>query len=68
MLVELGAVDQRVMEVQELLDGATVTDGAQCNGVTRPTGSASCFLDASSQAMILAHDASAIALARTVTK
>jgi transposase InsO family protein len=37
MLVELGLVEQRLKAVQEVLDGATVTDVAQRNGVTRQT-------------------------------
>ena len=37
MLVELGLVEQRLRAVQEVLDGATVTDVAKRNGVTRQT-------------------------------
>lgn len=37
MLVELGLVEQRLKAVQEVLDGATVTDVATRNGVTRQT-------------------------------
>ena len=37
MLVELGLVEQRLKAVHEVLDGATVTDVAQRNGVTRQT-------------------------------
>jgi transposase InsO family protein len=37
MLVELGLVEQRLMAVHEVLDGATVTDVAKRNGVTRQT-------------------------------
>lgn len=37
MLVELGLVEQRLKAVQEVLDGATVTDVAKRNGVTRQT-------------------------------
>ena len=37
MLVELGLVEQRLKAVQEVLDGATVTDVAQRNRVTRQT-------------------------------
>ena len=37
MLVELGLVEQRLMAVREVLDGATVTDVAKRNGVTRQT-------------------------------
>ena len=37
MLVELGLVEQRLRAVQEVLDGATVTDVAVRNGVTRQT-------------------------------
>ncbi len=37
MLVELGLVEQRLMAVREVLDGATVTDVAKTNGVTRQT-------------------------------
>jgi transposase InsO family protein len=37
MLVELGLVEQRVKAVHEVLDGATVTDVAKRNGVTRQT-------------------------------
>src|ERR1039458_8087907 len=37
MLVELGLVEQRLKAVQEVLDGATVTDVAMRNGVTRQT-------------------------------
>lgn len=37
MLVELGLVEQRLRAVQEVLDGATVTDVAMRNGVTRQT-------------------------------
>jgi transposase InsO family protein len=37
MLVELGLVEQRLRAVQEVLDGATVTDVASRNGVTRQT-------------------------------
>ena len=35
MLVELGLVEQRLKAVHEVLDGATVTDVAKRNGVTR---------------------------------
>ncbi len=37
MLVELGLVDQRLKAVHEVLDGATVTDVAKRNGMTRQT-------------------------------
>jgi transposase InsO family protein len=37
MLVELGLVEQRLKAVHEVLDGATVTDVAKRNGVTRQT-------------------------------
>ena len=37
MLVELGVVEQRYRAVCEVLDGATVTDVARCNGVARQT-------------------------------
>jgi transposase InsO family protein len=37
MLVELGLVEQRLKAVNEVLDGATVTDVAMRNGVTRQT-------------------------------
>jgi transposase len=37
MLVELGLVEQRYKAVCEVLDGATVTDVAQRNGVSRQT-------------------------------
>jgi len=37
MLVELGLVEQRLKAVHEVLDGATVTDVAMRNGVTRQT-------------------------------
>jgi transposase-like protein len=37
MLVELGLVEQRLMAVREVFDGATVTDVATRNGVTRQT-------------------------------
>jgi len=37
MLVELGLVEQRLKAVHEVLDGATVTDVARRNGVTRQT-------------------------------
>jgi transposase InsO family protein len=37
MLVELGLVEQRLKAVHEVLDGATVTDVATRNGVTRQT-------------------------------
>ena len=37
MLVELGLVEQRLKAVNEVLDGATVTDVAVRNGVTRQT-------------------------------
>ena len=37
MLVELGLVEQRLKAVHEVLDGATVTDVAERNGVTRQT-------------------------------
>jgi transposase InsO family protein len=37
MLVELGLVEQRYRAVCEVLDGATVTDVAERNGVTRQT-------------------------------
>lgn len=37
MLVELGLVEQRLKAVDEVLDGATVTDVAKRNGVTRQT-------------------------------
>ena len=37
MLVELGLVEQRYKAVQEVLDGATVTDVARRNGVARQT-------------------------------
>ena len=37
MLVELGLVEQRLRAVHEVLDGATVTDVAKRNGVTRQT-------------------------------
>jgi len=37
MLVELGLVEQRLKAVQEVFDGATVTDVAKRNGVTRQT-------------------------------
>jgi transposase-like protein len=37
MRVELGLVEQRYRAVCEVLDGATVTDVAQRNGVTRQT-------------------------------
>ena len=37
MLVELGLVEQRLKAVNEVLDGATVTDVATRNGVTRQT-------------------------------
>ena len=37
MLVELGLVDQRYNAVREVLDGATVTDVARRNGVSRQT-------------------------------
>jgi transposase InsO family protein len=37
MLVELGLVEQRLKAVQEVLDGATVTDVAKRSGVTRQT-------------------------------
>lgn len=37
MLVELGLVEQRLRAVQDVLDGATVTDVAMRNGVTRQT-------------------------------
>lgn len=36
MLVELGLVEQRHKAVCEVLDGTTVVDVAQRNGVTRP--------------------------------
>ena len=37
MLVELGVVEQRLAAVREVLDGATVTDVARRNGVSRQT-------------------------------
>lgn len=37
MLVELGLVEQRLQAVHEVLDGASVTDVAKRNGVTRQT-------------------------------
>ena len=37
MLVELGLVEQRLKAVHEVLDGATVTEVAKRNGVTRQT-------------------------------
>ena len=37
MLVELGLVEQRLKVVHEVLDGATVTEVARRNGVTRQT-------------------------------
>jgi transposase InsO family protein len=37
MLVELGLVEQRLKAVHEVLEGATVTDVAKRNGVTRQT-------------------------------
>ena len=37
MLVEMGLVEQRYKAVLEVLDGATVTDVARCNGVVRQT-------------------------------
>jgi hypothetical protein len=39
MLVELGLVEQRLKAVNEVLDGATVTDLAERNGVTRSADS-----------------------------
>ena len=37
LLVELGLVEQRYNAVREVLDGATVTDVARRNGVSRQT-------------------------------
>jgi hypothetical protein len=42
MLVELGLVEQRYKAVCEVLDGATVTDVAQRNGVSRQPSTRGC--------------------------